>query len=256
MLHCFFQNLTMPKLKAFIVEDEPLYADQLEILLKEAGFWHIGTADNAADAYEMVSEVRPDFMLVDVNIKGSIDGIELVKRLLQIEPELLIIFVTSYQDERTFKRASKTAPIAFLPKPIDEEQILRTLELLINKISIKPSDQSISEITESFTDRSVFLKSNHALVKIKLSDIQFIEVNNRECIIYSGSNWYTIRRSLSELEEKLPQGLLTKVHRSFLVNLKYMDSYDTLRNRIIIKEHEIPVSKAYKGEVLSSLEMF
>ena len=214
----------MPKLKAFIVEDEPLYADQLEILLKEAGYWHIGTADNAADAYEMVSAVRPDFMLVDVNIKGSIDGIELVNKLLHFDPELLIIFVTSYQDERTFKRASKTAPVAFLPKPIDEEQILRTLELLIHKIAIKTKDEPLANNVESFTNRSVFLKSNYALVKVKLTDIQFIEVKNRDCIIHSNPHIYTIRRSLSELEEKLPKGLLTKVHRSFLVNLSYMDS--------------------------------
>lgn len=246
----------MPKLKAFIVEDEPLYADQLEILLKEAGYWHIGTADNATEAIEMVSAVRPDFMLVDVNIKGSIDGIELVNKLLLLDPELLIIYVTSYQDERTFKRASQTAPVAFLPKPIDEEQILRTLELLINKISINKKDDSSSEVSDAFTDRSVFLKSNHSLVKVKLTDVQFIEVKNRDCIIHSGQHIYTIRRSLSELEEKLPQGLLTKVHRSFLVNLSFMDSYDTLKNRILIGDQEIPVSKAYKGEVLSSLEMF
>ncbi len=245
----------MPKLKAFIVEDEPLYADQLEILLKEAGYWHIGTADNATEAYEMVSAVRPDFMLVDVNIKGDIDGIELVNKLLRIDPELLIIFVTSYQDERTFKRASKTAPVAFLPKPIDDEQILRTLELLVNKIAIKSVDQDTTDSSESFTDRSVFLKSNHALKKVRLADIQFIEVKNRDCVIYSESHKYTIRRSLAELEDKLPEGLLSKVHRSFLVNLSFMDSYDTLKNRILIGAHEIPVSKAYKNEVLSSLEM-
>lgn len=246
----------MPKLKAFIVEDEPLYADQLEILLKEAGYWHIGTTDNAREAYEMVSAVRPDFMLVDVNIKGSIDGIELVNKLLLMDPELLIIYVTSYQDERTFKRASETAPVAFLPKPIDEEQILRTLELLIKKVSINTKNELSPDNPETFTNRSVFLKANHALVKVKLKNIQYVEVKNRDCIIHSGPHAYTIRRSLSELEEKLPKGLLTKVHRSFLVNLSYMDSYDTLKNRILIGEHEIPVSKAYKSEVLSSLEMF
>ena len=87
-------------------------------------------------------------------------------------------------------------------------------------------------------------------------DIRFIEVKNRDCIIYDGHNNYTIRRTLSEIEEKLPQGLLTKVHRSFLANLSFIDSYDMLRNRIMMKEYEIPVSKTYKQEVLASLEVF
>jgi len=246
----------MSKLKAFIVEDEPLYADQLEILLKESGYWHIGTADNATEAFEMVSEVRPDFMLVDVNIKGDIDGIELVNRLIKLDPELLVIYVTSYQDERTFKRASKTAPVAFLPKPIDEEQISRTLELLINKISVGQPNDAISQTSNAFTNKSVFVKADHALVKVQLADIHYIEVQNRDCIIYIGDTSYTIRRTLSELESKLPDGLLTKVHRSYLVNLNYLDSYDMLTNKIIIGDRHIPVSKSHKEAVLTSLEQF
>jgi len=246
----------MSKLKVFIVEDEPLYADQLEILIKEAGYWHIGTSDNATEAYEMVSNVKPDFMLVDVNIVGTIDGIELVNKLLELDPELLVIYVTSYQDERTFKRASKTAPVAFLPKPINEEQILRTLELLVNKIASEKEKESIQETKNAFTTKSIFLKSNQSLVKVNLMDIRFIEVQNRDCIIYDGHNSYTIRRTLSEIEEKLPEGLLTKVHRSFLANLSFIDSYDMLRNRILMNQHEIPVSKTYKQQVLASLEVF
>jgi DNA-binding LytR/AlgR family response regulator len=204
----------------------------------------------------MVSMVRPDFMLVDVNIVGSIDGIELVNKLLKVDPELLVIYVTSYQDERTFRRASQTSPVAFLPKPINEEQILRTLELLVNKISEEGERRSLDTIANAFTNKSVFLKSNQFLVKVKLKDVRYIEVKNRDCIISDGHNMYTIRRTLSEIEEKLPQALLTKVHRSFLVNLSYMDSYDMLRNRIIMGELEIPVSKTYKQTVLASLEVF
>jgi len=240
----------MSKLKVFIVEDEPIYADQLEILVKEAGFWHIGGADNAKEAYEMIETVRPDFVLLDINIKGDVDGIELADRINQLDSELFIIYVTSYQDERTFARASKTAPIAYLPKPIDEKGLLRTLELLVQRIGDLPP----SEEKGTFLGKSIFLKADHKLEKVKLTDIRYIEIQNRVCVIDTVHQQYTIRRSLQELEEKLPQGLLTRVHRSYLVNMSFMDSYDTLRNRIIIEDQEVPVSKAYKSEIIGELE--
>jgi len=240
----------MSKLKVFIVEDEPIYADQLEILVKEAGFWHIGGADNAADAYEMIETVRPDFILLDINIKGDVDGIELADRINQLDGEILIIYVTSYQDERTFARASKTAPIAYLPKPIEEKGLLRTLELLVNRVS------GAEEINDqgSFTEKTVFLKTNQKLEKVKLSDIRYIEIQNRDCIIDTIHKKYTIRRALQELEEKLPANMMTRVHRSFLVNLDYMDTYDIQMNRIVIGEETVPVSKAYKSIVLDTVE--
>jgi len=146
--------------------------------------------------------------------------------------------------------------VAFLPKPIDEEQISRTLELLVNKISNSKDQGTISETSNAFTNKSVFVKTEQALVKIQLADIQIIEVQNRDCIIYTGKTSYTIRRTLAEVESKLPNGLLTKVHRSYLVNLNYLDSFDTISNRIIIGDRYIPVSKTHKEEVISSLELF
>ena len=241
----------MSKLKVFIVEDEPLYADQLEILVKEAGFWHIGGADNAGEALEMIQSVKPDFILMDINIKGDIDGIELTDRINALDQEIFIIYVTSYQDERTFSRASKTAPVAYLSKPVDEKELLRTLELLVNRISDLPQ----SEAKGSISNKSFFLKSNHRLEKVRLDDIRYIEIQNRTCIIDTKPKQYSVRRALHELEGKFPVGLLTRVHRSFLVNMAFMDSFDTLRNRIIISDQEIPVSKAYKAEVLGALEM-
>jgi len=163
----------------------------------------------------------------------------------------MIIYVTSYQDERTFARASKTAPIAYLSKPINEQELRRTLELLVQRIG----DQAPNEERGSFSEKSFYLKSNHRLEKVNLRDIRYIEIQNRICVIDTTHKQYTIRRTLQEIEEKLPAGLLTRVHRSYLVNLDYMDSYDTLRNRIIISDQEVPVSKAYKSEVTSQLEM-
>lgn len=241
----------MSKLKVFIVEDEPIYADQLEILVKQAGFWHIGGADNAAEAFEMIQTIQPDFILLDINIKGDVDGIELADRINKLDEEIFIIYVTSYQDERTFARASKTAPIAYLSKPIVEQDLLRTLDLLVNRIGDLPQSEDKGSISET----SFFLKSEQKLEKVKLSSIRYIEIQNRVCVIDVGHKQYKVRRSLQELEGRLPEGLFTRVHRSFLVNMAHMDSYDTSRNHIIMGASAVPVSKAYKAEVLGTLEL-
>ena len=87
----------MSQLSIYIIEDEFLYANQLMILVEELGYKLVGTANNSDTAYGEIVKLKPDLLLVDININGSKDGIELIESIKK-EIEITSIFITSFTD--------------------------------------------------------------------------------------------------------------------------------------------------------------
>ena len=69
----------MPEVAVLIIEDEALYADQLEMQLEQLGYEHLGTVDNSAAALELLAAQQPQLILMDIHIRGDYDGVELAE---------------------------------------------------------------------------------------------------------------------------------------------------------------------------------
>src|SRR5215468_5489546 len=102
--------------RVLIVEDEALIAMELETFLADFGLDVVGVADNGAQAIELAVEHRPHLLMMDVVIKGSLDGIETARRI-RASLDIPVIFLTAYGDERTLERAKTIAPYGYLLKP-------------------------------------------------------------------------------------------------------------------------------------------
>ncbi len=245
----------MAKIKVLIVEDEPLYAGQLEMLVLELGYLPLAKVSSGDMAIDMVQAAQPDLILMDININGDKDGIE-TAAIIHQDCTIPVIFITSMQDDATFERAKSTAPYGFIAKPFSAKKLQRTIELAIGRL--RPSEQDSNEA--GWTDDllikdSFYIKVKNKLEKVVLTDICWIEVVNRDCIMNTFEKPITVRISLTELQSKLPEALFMQVHRSFIVNIKHIDSVDLTNNRIIINDSQIPVSKAHKEEILKKLEI-
>ena len=94
----------MADFKIMIVEDEEIFADRLEILVEDLGYQHLCTVSSSTEALAQMFEKAPDLILMDINIEGKLDGIELAQKINEKKPTP-IIFITSFRDESTFKRA-------------------------------------------------------------------------------------------------------------------------------------------------------
>ncbi len=248
----------MTKIKILIVEDEPLYAGQLEMIITELGHIPIAKADNASLALKLVSEKKPDLVLMDVNLNGEMDGIE-TATLIADNNYIPIIFITSMQDDATFERAKSTLPHAFITKPFSAKRLQRNIELIINRI---PEKNSNNKNTPAPTDEiqltapdTFFIKSKNTLEKITLPNILWIEVTNRDCNIHTLSKTVIVRMPLAELMSKLSYETLIQVHRSYIINTAHITSVNLSGNTIIIQEKEIPVSKTFKDQVLQHLRI-
>lgn len=243
----------MAKIKVLIVEDEPLYAGQLEMLVLELGYLPLAKVSSGDMAIDMAQAAQPDLILMDINIDGNKDGIE-TAAIIHKTNTIPVIFITSMQDDATFERAKSAAPYAFITKPFSAKKLQRTIELAIARMQPQ-KENSTGWADDVLVKDSFYIKVKNTLEKIVLKDIQWIEVVNRDCIVHTIEKPLTVRISLTELIAKLPETLFLQVHRSFIVNIKQIDSVDLTNNRITIKGNHIPISKAHKEGILEKLQI-
>jgi len=236
----------MKEVKIFIVEDEPILVEQLRIQLEELGYWVVGNADRGEVAISRILSVEPDVVIMDINIKGEKTGIEVGLELNKKGFAGGIIFLTSLDDDTVFDSARDVLPFDYLVKPVGKRKLRRTLELLesnqLNKVSTE-------------TD-AVVLKGKNELHKVEAARIVAIEVRDKQCLISIDERKepISIRIGLSELMGELNQSNLFRVHRSYVVNEKFIDSYDMTMNQLILGELVIPVSRSFKSDVLNRLK--
>ena len=127
-----------------IVEDEPNYADTLEMFVDELGYHITGLAEEGQKALKLFRENAPDLVLLDINIEGEMSGIDLA-RIFQAERPTPVIFITSYDDKETFNKAKETVPCDYLIKPFDPDQLERSMELATVRAYAPSPDEDVFE---------------------------------------------------------------------------------------------------------------
>jgi len=115
-------------LRILIVEDERIVAADLQQMLRELGYDAYAVAASGADALAIARQTRPDIALMDIRIRGLLDGIETAAQLRR-EFNTAVIFLTAHTDDDTLQRAKLAEPYGYLPKPINAPLLKSTIEL-------------------------------------------------------------------------------------------------------------------------------
>lgn len=120
------------KPKILIVEDEMLVARELEARVRAMGYEPVGVCSWGAEALDLASQTRPDLALMDIVLKGSMNGIavagEIRKRF-----NIPTVFVTAYGDEDTMERAEMTKPYGYVLKPFSEDELRDSIQAALTK---------------------------------------------------------------------------------------------------------------------------
>ena len=115
-----------------LVEDDNIIAKVAEWRLKNLGYSLCGRATTGAEAMELVVRNKPDIVLMDINIKGEIDGIE-TARMIKKGFNIPVVYVTSHSDGPTLERAKETQPDGFIMKPFEDNDLRVAIELALKK---------------------------------------------------------------------------------------------------------------------------
>jgi PAS domain S-box-containing protein len=118
--------------RILIVEDQKIVAADLESTLRRLGYSVVGTASSGEEAIRKASELEPSIVLMDIRLRGDMDGIE-AARSVRARQDVPIVYLTAYADDETIVRARETAPFGYLVKPFNERELRGAIEVALYK---------------------------------------------------------------------------------------------------------------------------
>lgn len=138
-----------------VVEDDNIIAADIQYTLKRLGYDVLSTAVSGEEAIKKAALLKPDLVLMDIVLKGAIDGIKAAAHIIN-QFNIPVVYLTSHSDRATIERARETGPYGYLMKPFDEKDMSATLEMALYKHGmekrLKENEQWLSIILKSIAD--------------------------------------------------------------------------------------------------------
>lgn len=246
----------MPARRILVVEDEVIIAQHLQRLLRQLGYEVAGHAMSAAQALDLVREQAPDLVLIDVMLRGELDGIDLANRL-RAEAPLPFVFVTSLADAATVARAKLTRPHGYLVKPFNEQEVFVALELAFTAFAdertaaTKSADPAAAEPT--ILHDSIFVRDRRQLTKVRFTELLWLQADGNYTVLYTDDAKYTVISSLKLVEGRLPAADFVRVHKSYIVALRRITALD--EQGVRIGDKSVPVGRSYQAHLMSRLNL-
>jgi two-component system, sensor histidine kinase and response regulator len=134
----------MDSARILVVEDEAITALDIKTRLARAGYSIVGVARSGRDAVSQAASARPDLVLMDVQLRDSMDGIEAAD-IIRRELDIPVIYLTAYADDDTLQRARLTEPFGYLLKPFEQRELHSTIAMALQKhkseVAVRESEQ-------------------------------------------------------------------------------------------------------------------
>ena len=205
--------------------------DNNDITVYTNGNELLGSYNNFENAFDVIFL---DMEMPDIN------GIETGKKLRKIDERVIIVFVTSY--EIYMKESFLCEPFRFLLKPLIKEELFEVMDDIERKLSKK---------------RMIFsFNINRTCYTINQDDIIYMESIRHNTIIHTLTDNYTVNSSISSVYTKVDNYMFYQVHKSYVVNLKYIKSVSGKEISLHGCAVEIPISRNSKGSILGAIYKF
>lgn len=229
-------------MKSIIIDDDPAarlivsqLCSQMDEISVEEEF------SNAIDTIKFLHTNTVDVIFLDIHMP-ALSGLDFI-RTLQNPPQ--IILTTSDKNFALEAFEFKTV-VDFLIKPIEKSRFRKAIDKLLILRGEEPIKKEKKELPAE-----LFVNVNKRLIKLKYSDINFINSKKDYIEINTNDNSYLVLSSLKKIKSKLPEDVFLQVHRSYIINLsKIIDIQD---NSVLIGTDLIPVSKSFKKDLMETL---
>jgi two-component system, LytTR family, response regulator len=220
------------KFSCIVVEDEPLAAERLVSYIAKFPVLDLKAQfENGTDALVYLSANKVDLIFLDINI-GEISGIQLLETL---RPSAEIIITTAYNE--------------YALKGFD----LNVTDYLLKPYTFERFAQAIARVQEQLAKQNsvssknfIFLKTEYRLEKIFFNEILYIEGMRDYRKVHAMTRKIMTLQTFKDLEEEIPNNIICRVHKSFMVAIDKVDSIE--KDSIRIGNMEIPISDTYKKE--------
>jgi two-component system, LytTR family, response regulator len=239
---------------AVVADDEVLARQKLRQLLRdERDIEIVGESATALETIELVKTAQPELLFLDIRMPGM-DGFDVLGALAnQAEtPAPRIIFTTAYDQYAV--RAFEVNAVDYLLKPFTRERLCNAIERVREQSLRKQQEVSSGSGNGSgvnfYTNRIIF-KSRGRILFLPVSDIRWIGAEGNYVRLCTATETHLLRETMARLEERLdPRGFL-RVHRSFIVNLKYVKEVrrEADGDSVVIMDsgHKVALGRSYRA---------
>lgn len=223
-----------------IIDDEPAAIDVLKFHLSSIPFVVIKkTFRDPLEALEYLQQHTIDLIFLDINMP-KLSGINFPK-FLQNPP--LIVFTTAYSEYALESYELKA--VDYLLKPIEFNRLLQAVMKAQQQLKKNIGTvNSISEVSSDISEQTIFIKSGSEFHQLFIQNIKYIESDGNYVTFYTDKRPILARYKISEVLEMLPTAYFTRIHRSYIVALKHIETVK--KHCVIIDAKEIPISSNYR----------
>jgi DNA-binding LytR/AlgR family response regulator len=218
-------------MRCIIIDDEPLAIELITFYVQQTPMLNLlGSFSDASQAIEFIQNHEIDLLFLDIQMP-HINGIQLLKSL---NKPPMVIFSTAFNEYAV--EGFELQVIDYLLKPFDIKRFQK---------AVKKADElyCLKKAAEPQTEPFIFVKADYQMLKINISSILFIEGWDDYIKIYVSDKPILTLMSLKSIMEQLPHQEFVRVHRSYIVPIKKIES---IRNKVIkIASKEIPVGSTY-----------
>jgi two-component system LytT family response regulator len=207
-------------MRALIVDDERLARKELMKLLEEhPSIEVVGEAMNADEAYNMINDLNPDLLFLDIQMPDK-TGFQLLETL---DAAPLVVFTTAY-DEFALK-AFEVNALDYLLKPIQAERLAETVAKLAEKERARSGGSRNGDKKLGLNDQ-VFVKDGDRCWFVSLSNVRLFESDGNYIKVYFDNNRPMIHKSLNALDEKLDERAFFRASRKHIINLSWVEGIE------------------------------
>jgi DNA-binding LytR/AlgR family response regulator len=232
-------------MKCIIVDDEKMARVIITTLCSEFKNLEIlNEFSNAIQALKFLNENEVDLIFLDIHMP-DFSGLDFIKSIKN-PPKIIL---TTSDPQFALKAFEYDYIIDYLLKPIELSRFEKAIAKAESKRIEKPSSSKKSmDISNDF-----YINIDRRLIKIDLPSIYLIEAKGDYIQIKTDDKNYTVHSTLKKIEEKLPDSLFLKIHRSYIINIKKI--IDIEDNSVLIKKDVIPVSRSKRPELMKRLDL-
>jgi DNA-binding LytR/AlgR family response regulator len=224
-------------INTLIIEDNLGFSIEIEMLLRKMGGFKSQVATSSEEVDRMIGVQLPNLLLIDVKLKGSLNGIDIYQKYLKYQ--LPVVFFTAYNEEALYQQARSISNAPYLIKPFDQLTLKAAIESVL---------ANYSSITNYF-----FVKKRGQKIRVPVTDIVWIEVERNHCSIHTNTEKHVLKISIKKLLDKLQHKSIVMIHRGIAVNMDEITSVDFSNYQLSVGETRLPIGKTYRKQLKGKL---
>jgi two-component system LytT family response regulator len=226
------------RIRALIVEDEPLARQALRDLVEEVDWLDlVGEAADGGSAVDAIDALKPDLVFLDVKLP-EISGLDVLERIRHAPA---VIFTTAFDEFAV--PAFEFEAVDYLVKPFGRKRFLAAVGRLRRRLEgerpAPASPEGVRAVLAAGPARRLFARDGDRFVPIAVESVSRIEARDDYAAVYSAGRTFLLHVSLGELETRLDRERFLRIHRSHIVNLDYVDlirPFDERRLLVVLKD--------------------